>query len=51
MNSTFPPFVQDNICPSAAAAAGKQGCVGPFSNFNNSFLDVIFTALFGVVGT
>lgn len=24
--------------------------MGPFSNFANSFLDLIFTALFGVVG-
>lgn len=50
MNSTSPLFVNDNICPGAAAAAGKQGCVGPFSSFANGFLDIIFTALFGIVG-
>jgi len=31
-------------------AAQKVNCVGPFSNFANSFLDRIFTALFGLVG-
>ena len=32
-------------------AAEKQGCVGPFSSFVNSTLDLIFTAIFGIVGT
>ena len=31
-------------------AAQKVNCVGPFSNFANGFLDLIFTALFGIVG-
>jgi hypothetical protein len=27
-----------------------MGCVGPFSSFANSYLDLIFTAAFGIVG-
>jgi len=49
-NSTSPPFVTDSTCTDAAAAALKKGCVGPFSSFANTFLDLIFTALFGSVG-
>jgi len=26
------------------------GCISPFSTFANVYLDVIFTALFGIVG-
>lgn len=50
MNSTAPPFVTDTTCTSAIVAAQKAGCVGPFSTFANNYLDVIFTAAFGVVG-
>jgi hypothetical protein len=49
-NSTSPPFVTDGTCPTALIAEGKQGCVGPFSNFANQLLDLIFTAAFGIVG-
>lgn len=49
-NSTSPPFVTDSTCTNAAAAALKEGCVGPFSSFANDFLDLIFTAAFGIVG-
>lgn len=31
-------------------AANLGGCIGPFSSFANQYLDVIFTAAFGVVG-
>jgi hypothetical protein len=27
-----------------------MGCVGPFSQFANTYLDLIFTAAFGIVG-
>jgi len=50
MNSTSPPFVTDNVCPTAAAAAQQVGCVVPFWSFANSFLDIVFTSLFGIVG-
>ncbi|KAK3076466.1 hypothetical protein LTS18_012924, partial [Coniosporium uncinatum] len=50
LSSTSPPFIQDSTCPSALVAAQKQGCVGPFSAFANQYLDVIFTAAFGIVG-
>ncbi|KAL8826093.1 MAG: hypothetical protein Q9191_004010 [Dirinaria sp. TL-2023a] len=43
-------FTQDNVCTSAFVAAQKANCVGPLSNFANSFLDLIFTAMFGIVG-
>ncbi|EEP79662.1 predicted protein [Uncinocarpus reesii 1704] len=49
LNSTSPPYQVDSTCPTDLDAAQKQGCVGPFSNFANSFLDVIFTADFGIV--
>jgi len=49
-NSTTPPFVVDSVCPTAAIAATQIGCVTPFSSFANSYLDLIFTAAFGVVG-
>ncbi|POS83148.1 hypothetical protein EPUL_005771, partial [Erysiphe pulchra] len=49
-NSTSPPFVVDNICPDPTIAAARLGCVFPFSAFANGFLDIIFTAIFGIVG-
>ncbi|PGH26402.1 hypothetical protein AJ80_01900 [Polytolypa hystricis UAMH7299] len=49
LNSTSPPFQVDPTCPTSLVAAQKEGCVGPFSNHANSYLDVIFTADFGVV--
>lgn len=49
-NSTSPPFVTDATCPNAAAAALKKGCVTPFSSVANTFLDLVFTAAFGIVG-
>ncbi|KAF1812683.1 hypothetical protein P152DRAFT_458494 [Eremomyces bilateralis CBS 781.70] len=48
-NSTSPPFIQDSVCPNAFIAAQKQGCVADFSNFANGYLDIIFTAAFGLV--
>ncbi|KAJ4356061.1 uncharacterized protein N0V89_004088 [Didymosphaeria variabile] len=49
-NSTSPPFVQDGICINSLVAAQKGGCIGPFSSFANRYLDLIFTAAFGIVG-
>ncbi|KAF2762395.1 hypothetical protein EJ05DRAFT_134 [Pseudovirgaria hyperparasitica] len=49
-NSTVPPFLQDNTCQNSLVAAQKGGCVSPFSANANGFLDIIFTALFGMVG-
>ncbi|EEH43140.2 hypothetical protein PABG_12358 [Paracoccidioides brasiliensis Pb03] len=49
LNSTSPPFQVDQTCPTPLVAAQKAGCVGPFSDYANHFLDVIFTADFGVV--
>jgi hypothetical protein len=37
-------------CPSPAAAALMTGCATPLSRFSNTFIDNIFTAMFGVVG-
>ncbi|KAF2097777.1 tetraspanin [Rhizodiscina lignyota] len=50
MNATSPPFVQDATCPNALTAVQKQGCVAPFTKFANGYLDLIFTAAFGIVG-
>ncbi|KAK7743645.1 hypothetical protein SLS62_010548 [Diatrype stigma] len=49
-NSTSPAFITDATCPSPAAAALQQGCVTPVSSFGNTFVDNIFTAVFGMVG-
>jgi hypothetical protein len=45
-----PPFVVDNVCQNSQIAATFQGCVGPFSAYANAYLDLIFTAAFGIVG-
>jgi hypothetical protein len=50
LDSMTPPFIVDNICPDSFNASQKQGCVGPFSSFANTYLDLIFTAAFGIVG-
>lgn len=50
-NSTSPLFVTDATCNTPLDAAEKQGCVGPFSNYVNQTLDMIFTGIFGIVGT
>lgn len=44
------PFHTDSTCPSPLAASAKPNCVGPFSNFANGFLDLVFTGMFGIVG-
>ncbi|KAJ8132567.1 hypothetical protein O1611_g1060 [Lasiodiplodia mahajangana] len=49
-NSTSPAFHTDSTCPSPATAALMTGCAAPLSRFSNTFIDNIFTALFGVVG-
>ena len=50
-DANIPPFFQDSTCPNVLAAARIGPCVGPFSAFANNLLDVIFTLLFGFVGT
>ncbi|KAI1181302.1 tetraspanin [Nemania sp. FL0916] len=49
-NSTSPAFQRDATCPSPASAALMTGCATPLSQFSNTFIDNIFTALFGIVG-
>ncbi|KAF8472616.1 hypothetical protein BDZ91DRAFT_441655 [Kalaharituber pfeilii] len=49
-NSTSPPFVLDSVCTSDSVAAAKQGCVGPFANFAERFINIVFTSAFGIVG-
>ncbi|OCK78641.1 hypothetical protein K432DRAFT_301545 [Lepidopterella palustris CBS 459.81] len=50
VNSTSPPFVQDSTCTNSLVAAQKGGCISAFSSFANGYLDLIFTAAFGIVG-
>jgi len=50
LDSMSPPILGNNVCPDPASAAMKQGCVGPFAAFANIYLDLIFTAAFGIVG-
>jgi len=49
LNPANPPFITDNVCTDQQTAQKLGGCVTPFSNFANSFLDVVFTAMFGAV--
>ncbi|KAF2655484.1 hypothetical protein K491DRAFT_716177 [Lophiostoma macrostomum CBS 122681] len=49
-NATTPPFEVDNVCLNSLVAAQKGGCIAKFSSFANSYLDLIFTAAFGIVG-
>ncbi|KAI1140727.1 hypothetical protein F5Y05DRAFT_284246 [Hypoxylon sp. FL0543] len=49
-NSSSPAFVTDATCPSPAAAALMKGCSTPLNSFGNTFVDNIFTAMFGMVG-
>ncbi|KAI1392287.1 uncharacterized protein F4822DRAFT_390399 [Hypoxylon trugodes] len=49
-NSSSPAFVTDSTCPSPAAAALMRGCSAPLTSFGNTFVDNIFTAVFGMVG-
>jgi len=50
LNSMSPPFVVDATCPDATTASTLTGCAGPFASYANQFLDLIFTAAFGIVG-
>lgn len=43
-------YVLDNICTNDLVAASKEGCVGAFSNYSERWLNLVFTAAFGVVG-
>ncbi|KAL8654354.1 MAG: hypothetical protein Q9210_001549 [Variospora velana] len=43
------PFHTDSTCPTPVIALSKTNCVGPFSNYANNFLDLVFTAIFGMV--
>ena len=45
-----PPFIVDSVCTDVLVAANQGGCAGPFSDFANGFLDVVFTTAFGIVG-
>ncbi|KAI1457278.1 hypothetical protein F4805DRAFT_457842 [Annulohypoxylon moriforme] len=49
-NSSSPAFITDTTCPSPAAAALMRGCSTPLTSFGNTFVDNIFTAVFGMVG-
>ncbi|MCJ1374069.1 phospholipid scramblase 1 [Loxospora ochrophaea] len=48
-SSNSPPFQTDPTCPTPAAAAAKEGCIGPFSLYANQFEAVLFTIMFGIV--
>jgi hypothetical protein len=50
MNSTSPAYVRDSVCTSDIVAASKEGCVGAFAAYSDTFLGLVFTAAFGVVG-
>jgi len=48
MSASSPPFVQDNTCTNSLVAASLQGCVTPLSTFANNYLNLVFTAAFGI---
>jgi len=49
-NSTSPAFVTDATCTSPAGAALLRGCSTYMSSYANSYINQLFTAVFGVVG-
>ncbi|KAL8387275.1 hypothetical protein RB595_010031 [Gaeumannomyces hyphopodioides] len=49
-NSTAPAFVTNSACPSPAAAALMKGCATPLTSYANTFVDNIFTAVYGMCG-
>ncbi|KAF3936924.1 hypothetical protein ABW19_dt0207211 [Dactylella cylindrospora] len=50
MSSTDPMFVNDSVCTNALVAAQTQPCVGPFTAYEDTFYNGVFTAAFGFVG-
>jgi len=50
LNWTYPPYVSDSVCTSDIVASTKEGCVTPFSRYAERWLNVLFTAAFGIVG-
>jgi len=50
MNSTSPLYVVDSVCTGDIVAASKEGCVSPFAGFAERWINLLFTALFGIVG-
>ena len=50
LDAQTPPFIKDKTCPNVLAAARIGPCIGPFSSFANNLLDIVFTAMFGLVG-
>ena len=48
IDATSPPFVQDSTCTNPLVAASLGGCATPFSNFANRYLNIVFTAAFGI---
>lgn len=50
LNSTSPRYVVDSVCTGDIIAATKEGCVSPFANFAERWINLLFTALFGIVG-
>lgn len=49
-SATSPPFVLDNTCTNTLVADSLGGCIAPFVTFANNFLDLPFTAAFGIAG-
>jgi hypothetical protein len=43
-------FVKDATCSSVVRAAELGPCEDPFSQFADKFLDIVFTAFFGIAG-
>jgi len=50
MNSTSPMYVMDSVCTGDIVAALKEGCVSPFATYAEKTINLLFTALFGIVG-
>lgn len=48
--STPGQFLVDQTCVDNITAANLGPCIGKFAGFANSYLDLIFTACFGMVG-
>ena len=43
-------YVTDSVCTGDIVAALKEGCVSPFADYAEKTINLLFTALFGIVG-
>lgn len=50
LNWTSPMYFPDEMCSNDIVASTREGCVGPFSDYAERWLNLLFTGAFGIVG-